>query len=338
MGGTKLPVLKDDTTPSATNKAGKNEKKKIASEREYGGNSTDLVYKSGIPTLRASAHRVKYKKNQRKHNPRPFDRYGNETGTTWIPEELQKEQVFSYDTELYDINRAVINLLRVCDPDIVGSFESTQKDGSNRLELDETTIRLEDFRIPVSSVWRTANGGCCEDAQKYLSNQVASNAAFLEIFDKFVVEIALPYVKARLVRCGVLKGDSTLCAFHYQRPPTLRLQPGPGWAKVRPHNDAEYGHQNGELNMWIPLTDRTLTGVDLWSETSPGLGDYHPIVAYVGEVISWHGSSRKHYVNANSSTNTRVSLDFRIGVEGYFDPSWEMQGTTDNHCRRTVDT
>ena len=43
-----------------------------------------------------------------------------------------------------------------------------------------------------------------------------------------------------------------------------------GWAKVRPHNDMEYGHQNGELNMWVPLTDRVLTGVDLCSERTFG--------------------------------------------------------------------
>ena len=110
-----------------------------------------------------------------------------------------------------------------------------------------------------------------------------------------------------------------------------------GWAKVRPHNDAEYGHQNGELNMWVPLTDRSLTGVDLWSERTFEEGEYHPIAAKVGEVISWHGSSRKHYVPHNSSVNTRVSLDFRIGVEGYFDPFWEMQGTTDDHTHKKVE-
>lgn len=107
-----------------------------------------------------------------------------------------------------------------------------------------------------------------------------------------------------------------------------------GWAKVKPHHDAEYGHQNGELNIWLPLTDRTLTGVDLWSESSYQADDYHPIEANVGEAIAWHGSSRRHYVNANASPNTRVSIDFRIGVQGYFDPRWEMQGTTHDHTRQ----
>lgn len=218
---------KTATSLSNNKKAVKNEKKKIATCREYGGDSSDLVYKSGIPTLRASAHRVKFKIKHRKHDPKPVDRDGNETGTTWIPEELQEEQVFSYDRQLYDINGAVINMLRKCDPAIVGSFVNSQIDQDSS-ELDEPTFRLEDFRVPVSSVWRSVNGGCCEEAQKYLSNRVATNVEFLEMFDKFVVEMVLPYVKARLVACGALESDSATCAFYYQRPPTLRLQPGPG--------------------------------------------------------------------------------------------------------------
>ena len=226
---TEIVPSKEDKTTS--NRNGKkfvpNEKKKIATCREYGGDASHLIYKSGIPTLRASAHRVKFKIKHRKHDPKPVDRNGNETGTTWIPEELQEEQVFSYDQELYDINGAVTDILRGCDPEIVGSFETSQID-QNASELDEPKLRLEDFRVPVSSVWRSVNGGCCEDAQKYLSNQVATNKEFLDVFDKFVTKMALPYVKARLVACGALENDSAPCAFYYQRPPTLRLQPGPG--------------------------------------------------------------------------------------------------------------
>jgi hypothetical protein len=31
-----------------------------------------------------------------------------------------------------------------------------------------------------------------------------------------------------------------------------------------------------------------------------------------------------------------VSLDFRVGVEGFFDPQWQMVGTTDDHDRQVV--
>jgi hypothetical protein len=38
-------------------------------------------------------------------------------------------------------------------------------------------------------------------------------------------------------------GHSRLIRFWYQRPPTLRIQPGPSSRHVRAHHDAEYGHQ-----------------------------------------------------------------------------------------------
>jgi len=329
-------MVTDANNKSTSNK---NEKKKIASAREYkNGDHDDLVYKSGIAVLRASAHKVKSNKKNRKNDPNPLDREGNETNTTWLPKEILIEQVFPYDLDLYDLKGAIIDLLLGCDPDIVGSFDTTNHtDPSSSADLQRESLRLEDFRVRVSSVWRSTNGGNCEDAQRYFSEQVAINDNFLDIFDKFVIEIVLPYVKSRLVACDALESDSSKCSFYYQRPPTIRLQPGPGWAKVKPHNDVEYGHQNGELNMWVPLTDRMLTGVDLWSESSFKAADYRPIKANVGEAISWHGSSRKHYVNANATSNTRVSFDFRIGVEGYFDPFWEMQGTTDDHTRKKVE-
>ena len=94
--------------------------------------------------------------------------------------------------------------------------------------------------------------------------------------------------------------------------------------------------QHGELNFWLPLTSRRKTGVDLWCEARADAGDYRPLKAEYGEVVSFHGSSRKHYVNANHSPWTRASLDFRVGVEGYFDERWQMVGTTNDHSRRKV--
>lgn len=32
----------------------------------------------------------------------------------------------------------------------------------------------------------------------------------------------------------------------------------------------------------------------------------------------------------------RASLDFRVGVEGYFDPDWQMLGTTADHSRKKI--
>jgi hypothetical protein len=300
----------------------------------------NVIYRSGIATLRSSAHRVKFAPKNRKQNPKPMYK-GQATGTPSLPEKLHKEMVFDYSIDEYDIARAIRTLLKRCDPAMVGHFREEETNANGQ---ENGGARLEDFVVPVPSIWRLAHGGQCETAQKYLSDQVAADDVFLALFDRFVQEVVLPHLKQRLVTAMRENSNSNEDGdnhdeprtFYYQCPPTLRLQPGPGWAHVKPHSDSEYGHQNGELNFWLPLTDRTMTGVDLWCESTHGLGDYHPIIAQPGQVVSFHGSSNRHYVNANSTSFTRVSLDFRIGVEGFFDPKWQMLGTSHDHGRREV--
>lgn len=299
--------------------SGKSDRDMIQVDRD----DPNLVYRSGIPTLRSSAHRVKFAPKNRCHDPKPKNRDGEETGTLWLPSELLKEHIFPFDSTQFDLSTPLRSLLRQCEPEIVGSF----REGSDR---------LEDFVVPVPSTWRSVNGGQCERAQKYLSDQVATDEVFLAAFDRLVKNAVLPHLKARLVVAGAVKDETGGTTFYYQRPPTLRLQPGPAWAQVKPHNDAEYGHQNGELNFWLPLTYREVTGVDLWCETKFLADDFHPIAAKPGEVISFHGSSCRHYVNTNRTELTRVSMDFRVGVEGFFDPFWRMKGTTDDHGRTEV--
>jgi len=275
-----------------------------------------LPYKSGIPTLRSSAHRVKSNPKTRKHDPNPKDANGRETKTTWLPQALRVEKVFSYDVQKYNLREALVDVLKQCDETVVGKFRETAEKPT-----------LENFIVEVGSTWRSVNGGSCEDSQRYLSERVNHNEAFLSRFDSLVQEVVLPELKKRLAETDVL-------TFYYQRPPTLRLQPGPAWSQVKAHDDAQYGHQNGELNFWIPLTDRGLTKVDLHCESEKGIGDYHPIAAALGEIISFHGSSCKHFVNPNESEFTRVSIDFRVGVQGFFDQHWQMRGTTDDHMYR----
>ena len=285
----------------------------------------EFLYTTGIATLRSSAHRVKHPPKSRKHNPKPKDQHGNETKTTFLPPEICAETIFRYDTAAYDFSGTLASLLRGCDPDMVGHFPT------------DSSSRLEDFIVPTLSLSRSDYGGHCEQAQLEFSNAVAASDEFLALFDRFVVNVVLPNLKARLLANGAVAPDSVEgIEFYYQRPPTIRLQPGPARADVKAHADSEYGHQNGELNFWLPLTDRNVTGVDLWCESSNKMGDFHPLPASYGEVVSFHGSSCRHNVNANHSKYTRVSLDFRVGVQGFFDPHWQMVGTTDDHDRKVV--
>jgi hypothetical protein len=309
-------------SPEAIEEAGTFASSILPRDRPDYSHRDDLVYKSGIPTLRASAHRVKFSPKNRKHDPRPKNSDGVETGSLWLPKDICNENVLSFDIGKYNVQAAIVTILQSCDPNIVGRFR------------DESDL-LEDFIVPTQSTWRTVNGGQCESAQRYLSDAVSSSTEFLRVFDELVAEVVLPNLKDRLIAVGAAKYQVPI-TFYYQRPPTLRLQPGPAWAQVKAHNDAEYGHQYGEINFWVPLTDRVKTGVDLWCESNFETNDYHPISAKVGEMIAFHGSSCRHYVNANASEFTRVSFDFRVGVQGFFDPDWEMKGTNDDHTRHSI--
>ncbi|CAE7362512.1 unnamed protein product, partial [Symbiodinium pilosum] len=188
--------------------------------------------------------------------------------------------VFSYDVTKHDMGKAVISLLQQCDSDVVGSFRSGAQE------------KLEDFCVPAESTWRSVNGGRCEDAQRYLSEQIARNDTFLAAFDRLVSEVVLPYMKQRLVAAGVAEMQEPM-KFYYQRPPTLRLQPGPARSHVKAHNDATYGHQSGELNFWLPLTDRKLTEVDLHCESAAEEGEasIYQRVHGVGFGVSFLGLS-----------------------------------------------
>jgi len=81
------------------------------------------------------------------------------------------------------------------------------------------------------------------------------------------------------------------------------------------------------------LTDKNLTQTDLYVESIPNKNDYTPLDVNFGQVALFHGTSLRHYVPPNTTRFTRVSLDFRVGIEGYFDTKWRMRGTLDDHNR-----
>jgi hypothetical protein len=294
----------------------------------------------------------------RQHNPNPKGKDGTSTNTTFLPAQLCEEDIFAYSTSEYDFHGALVDLLHRCDTTLVGNFR-TLADGTSLKTLDN-------FVVPTNSLVRECQGGNLEVAQSYLSDVVDNDVAFLCLFDNFLVKKVLPRLQERLQSTGLHNAKAPI-SFFYQRPPTIRIQPGPARALVRAHNDAEYGReflhtallisltysprmlffdflislshcldQNGELNFWLPLTSRRKTGVDLFCELGSGVGDFHPLMLEYGEVASFHGSSRSHYVNPNRSLWSRVSMDFRVGIKGYYDPDWQMNGTTNDHNRRKV--
>jgi hypothetical protein len=206
--------------------------------------TTPYKYLSGIPTLRSSAHRVKYSLMHRQHNPNPKGKDGTSTNTTFLPAQLCEEDIFAYSTSEYDFHGALVDLLHRCDTTLVGNFR-TLADGTSLKTLDN-------FVVPTNSLVRECQGGNLEVAQSYLSDVVDNDVAFLCLFDNFLVKKVLPRLKERLQSTGLHNAKAPI-SFFYQRPPTIRIQPGPARALVRAHNDAEYGREFLHTALFISL-------------------------------------------------------------------------------------
>ena len=67
-----------------------------------------------------------------------------------------------------------------------------------------------------------------------------------------------------------------------------------------------------------------------------GAGDFAPLDVNLGKVGVFFGILNKYFVPVNVADKTRVSIDFRVGVEGWFDKEWSMKGTKSEHKRRQI--
>lgn len=284
------------------------------SEHSHPFESKPKNYASGNAVVRSCAHSLRRSKTRDK-DPGPKIEVGKQ-----LPDSLRKKIIFPYDTETCDLRKEVKRILRQdFMAEIIGSWKDEKAFESG----------LEYFSVLRKALLKKTS----KKAEASLSDIVQEDKLFLDVFDNFVQSFVLPKLKRSLIENDAISDENIEVSFFYQRPPTIRIQPGPSSQHAPKHCDAQYGHQDGEINFWIPLTDRHLTETDLYVESAPGKEDYTPLDVNFGEVASFHGTSLRHYVPPNVTKFTRVSLDFRVGIEGYFDAKWRMRGTVNDHNR-----
>ena len=234
-----------------------------------------------------------------------------------LPGQLRGERVFAFSAEAYDVRGAAAELLAALPA--VGSFA----------EDTERPRRLEEFRV-TADVFRSFK------ARQLVYQAVASNAPLLHVYERLVMGVVLPALKAELSSCAAVAETGHGDSFHVQWPPTLRLQPGPSEQHGRTHRDAEYGHQVGEVNFWMPLTSYASTRTTLHVVPSPAAGEFHPLEVDYGQIAAFHGALCQHYAPPNASACLRASLDFRVGIGAYFDPEWTLPFVKALHSWRRV--
>jgi len=95
-----------------------------------------------------------------------------------------------------------------------------------------------------------------------------------------------------------------------QRIPTFRAHMPKNKAVGRYHRDKEFGHQDGAINFWLPVTRAHHTNalhIDLEDDWGPV-----PLELEVGEFLAFDGVNLRHGNELNETSETRVSFDFRV--------------------------
>ena len=107
----------------------------------------------------------------------------------------------------------------------------------------------------------------------------------------------------------------------YQKIPTIRVQLANGNVAVGEcHKDKTYNHGITEVNFWIPFVDTNEYNT-IWMESKEDKKDYKPYTVKYGEILVFDGANLYHGNKNNTSSETRVFVDFRLVDPSKFVPN-----------------
>lgn len=176
-----------------------------------------------------------------------------------------------------------------------------------RIRLHDYPLKRFDFPAAVAKVlglsdMAEVDRGFTPEAGADLGDTVAHRTFYAgfedlrDLYQDFVVARIFPLFQ------------QSICV---QRTPTFRIA-YPGGVAVREfHVDADYNHQHGTVNFWLPVT-RAFDTNTMWMESAPGRGDYQPANLRPGQVLEFDATLLRHGNRPNTTESTRVSFDFRV--------------------------
>jgi len=154
---------------------------------------------------------------------------------------------------------------------------------------------------------------------KFFYDNVANKTEFYDVYDSFLREELLPLVNNKPII--------------YQKIPTFRVHLPNNLGVGEFHRDRDYSHSPKEINIFLPLTEAKDTNT-IWVESEEGKEDFSPLNAEYGDFYIWDGANLKHGNKANTSSKTRVSVDFRI--MSMSDYEYNNRVTTGNSCKLII--
>ena len=159
-----------------------------------------------------------------------------------------------------------------------------------RSDLDRLT--------PVDEIWKVGK----DQASEYHAAFYSHLEDFLPLYRDFVRHVL--FVERQQSR-HIL----------FQRVPTFRVHLPGNVAVGEQHRDGDYGHVDGEINYWVPVTDA-------WGTNTIWIGDEPQSVNY-GEALIFDGVNLLHGNKLNDTGHSRVSFDFRLLPKRLYKPRTE---------------
>jgi hypothetical protein len=107
------------------------------------------------------------------------------------------------------------------------------------------------------------------------------------------------------------------CVYQYMPSVRFHLPDQKAIHKWHYDSDKDHRHPVGEINFQIAITEMNEINAT-WCESSPGAGDYRPMVMLPGQFLQFDGNKCVHGNKSNTSGKTRVSLDFRVSPRSVY--------------------
>ena len=123
---------------------------------------------------------------------------------------------------------------------------------------------------------------------------------FFSYYDALVSTVVTPLFRTKL---------------SYSRRPQFRVHLAGSPSASAWHTDQQVTGRDDQINIWLPFTS-TCTANTLWVEPDYGRGDYTPVPVEYGQMLLFDGSLLSHGTVANTSSQTRVSMDLRFVPHG----------------------
>jgi len=203
-----------------------------------------------------------------------------------------QKQIMSFDIKEFPFHELISKFIKIDELDTLNAAEN----GFNKTDSFYKNMESSPVFIKLYSALDGIEG-----------------EAFYQLYNRFIKEVIRPQFPESI---------------YFQRKPSHRILFRDIEGVARFHKDSDYGHDESEINYWIPQTNAFATN-SIWIEETKGKSDYACIDLELGEYLKFHGAVLSHGAKANMTNKTRVSFDFRVIPASKFNESMALRGVAD---------